>query len=327
MTATIQTVTGAIALDDLGRTLMHEHLLIAFPGSQYDPSAAYDRRDFIAEAVRRLVELRVKFGVSSLVDPCPIELGRDVVAMKEISEKSEVNILCTTGFYYEELGLPSYWRARTTEEIADLYIGEIEKGVGDTGIRPAALKVATGAPFITDQEKKFLAAACIAHKATGVPVITHTTDGVCGEEQQQLFSAGGVAADRLIIGHSCNNADIAYHRRIAQGGSTVGFDQIGMAYYQPDEVRADNIAGLIAEGFGDRIIMSMDRISHNVGKFCFATTPEYLARVEDLRRKGLYQAYSYLFTDFLPLLRQRGVSEQDIDTMLIDNPRRFFTPR
>ncbi len=222
MGAMVNTVTGAIPVESLGRTLMHEHLFIAFAGAEYDPLAVFDRPAFIAEAVKRLVELREVHGVRSFVDPCPIELGRDAAMMKEISEKSGVHVVCTTGFYFEELGLPFYWRARTADEIAELYIREITHGIAKTGIKAGAIKVATGAPGITDLEKKFLAAACIAQKATGVPIITHTQDGVGGPEQQRLFADGGVAPHRCLIGHCCGNADPAYHRRIVDGGTYIG---------------------------------------------------------------------------------------------------------
>ena len=101
MATMVNTVTGPIPVSALGRTLMHEHLFIAFHGAEYDPLATFDRAAFIAEAVRRLVELREAHGVRSFVDPCPIELGRDVGMMREISEKSGVHVVCTTGFYFE----------------------------------------------------------------------------------------------------------------------------------------------------------------------------------------------------------------------------------
>ena len=105
---TVQTVTGAIATADLGRTLMHEHLYIAFSGAEFDSGVTFDRPGFIREAVRRLKELREVHGVRSFVDPCPIELGRDAAMMKEIAEKSEMQVVCTTGFYFEAMGLPIY---------------------------------------------------------------------------------------------------------------------------------------------------------------------------------------------------------------------------
>ena len=86
----VQTVLGPIDVDQLGRTLMHEHLFIAFPGAEFDPAAVYDRAAFVAEAVRRLIQLRTEHGVKSFVDPCPIELGRDVSVMAEIAERSQM---------------------------------------------------------------------------------------------------------------------------------------------------------------------------------------------------------------------------------------------
>ena len=304
---------------------MHEHLFIAFGGAEFDPLAVFDRAAFIAEAARRLKQLREEHGVRSFVDPCPIELGRDAGMMKEISERSGMNVICTTGFYFEEMGLPPYWRARTVDEIAELYIREITHGIGTTGVKAGAIKVATGAPDITAQEKKFLAAACIAQKATGVPIITHTQDGVGGPEQQALFAEGGVPAHRCLIGHCCGNPDPAYHRRVVDGGSYIGFDRIGILRLQPDEVRADNLAALVKSGHMAQIMMSQDRHCGWLGKLARQVSPEEQARMDGLRAEGKWPPpYTYMFTDFLPMLHARGVNQAEIASILEDNPRRFF---
>jgi phosphotriesterase-related protein len=321
----VQTVTGQIALEDLGRTLMHEHLFIAFPGAEFDPSAKFDRGAFVAEAVRRLQQLRVEHGVRSFVDPCPIELGRDAAMMREIAEKSEMNVICTTGFYFEDMGLPVYWRARTVDEIAELYIREITDGIGTTGVRAGAIKVATGAPAITPLEQKFLEAACIAQQATNVPIITHTQDGCAGPEQQAAFAKGGVPAHRCLIGHCCGNADPDYHRKIVAGGSYIGFDRIGILRLQPDEVRADNLVRLVRSGHRAQIMMSQDRHCGWLGKFARQVSAEEQARIDGLQAAGNWPPpYTYMFTDFVPMLKQRGLSDHEIDSILLDNPRRFF---
>ena len=321
----VTTVTGPIGLDQIGRTLMHEHLCIAFPGAEFDPTAVYDRAAFIAEAVKRLVQLRVEHGVKSFVDPCPIELGRDVAVMAEIAEKSEMNIVCTTGFYFEAMGLPIYWRARTAEEIAELYIREITHGVGNTGIRAGAIKVATGEPGISPLEMKFLEAACIAQKATGVPIITHTQDGFAGPDQQAAFAKNGVAAHRCLIGHCCGNPDPAYHKRIVDGGTYIGFDRIGLLRYQPDELRADNLVKLVRSGHQAQILMSQDRHCGWLGKFARQLSAGEQAHIDSLRAQGKWPPpYSYIFTDFLPMLRDRGMTDSQISAILEDNPRRFF---
>ncbi len=321
----VQTVTGPIGLDQLGRTLMHEHLFIAFPGAEFDPTAKFDRGKFVTEAVKRLRQLRIEHGVRTFVDPCPIELGRDAALMREIAEKSEMNVVCTTGFYFEEMGLPVYWRARTAEEIAELYIREITQGIGTTGIKAGAIKVATGAPAITALEHKFLEAACLAQKATNVPIITHTQDGCAGPEQQEAFAKRGVPSHRCLIGHCCGNADPAYHQRVVDGGSYIGFDRIGILRFQPDEVRADNLVRLVKNGYRAQIIMSQDRHCGWLGKFARQLSAEEQARIDALRADGQWPPhYSYLFTDFVPMLKARGLSDHEIHSILDDNPRRFF---
>lgn len=321
----VQTVTGRIPLGSLGRTLMHEHLFIAFPGAEFDPTASFDRAGFIAEAVKRLGQLRQDHGVRSFVDPCPIELGRDAAMMREIAEKSAMNVICTTGFYFEAMGLPVYWRARTTEEIAELYIREITHGIGTTGVKAGAIKVATGAPDITPLEMKFLDAACIAQRATGVPIITHTQDGHAGPEQQAAFGRGGVPARMCLIGHCCGNADPAYHKRVVDGGSYIGFDRIGLTRFQPDDVRADNLVRLICSGHRAQIMMSQDRHCGWLGKHPRQISPDEQARIDAPKSNGQWPPpYTYLFTDFVPMLRARGLTEAEICSMLDDNPRRFF---
>ena len=321
----VQTVTGPIGLDQLGRTLMHEHLFIAFPGAEFDPLATFDRAAFVAEAVSRLRQLRTEHGVRSFVDPCPIELGRDPALMREIAERSEMNIICTTGFYFEEMGLPIYWRARTAQEIAELYIREITHGIGSTGIKAGAIKAATGAPAITPLEHKFLEAACLAQTATGVPIITHTQDGCAGPDQQAAFAKGGVPAHRCLIGHCCGNADPAYHQRVVDGGSYIGFDRIGLLRFQPDEVRADNLVRLVRNGHRAQVIMSQDRHCGWLGKYARQVPAEEQDRIDALRAEGNWPPhYTYLFTDFVPMLKERGLSEPEIHAILEDNPRRFF---
>ncbi|PBB40011.1 hypothetical protein CK222_30415 [Mesorhizobium sp. WSM3866] len=320
----IQTVTGPISVKSLGRTLMHEHLFIAFPGAWFDPFVKFDRPALIEDAVARLVELRTVHGVSTFVDPCPIELGRDVMIMKEVSERSGMQIICTTGFYYQERGLPIYWRARTVDEIAELYIREINHGIGDTGVRAGAIKVSTGAPFVTEQEKKFTAAACIAQKVTGVPIITHTTQGCAGPEQQQLFVAGGVDAHRCLIGHCCASPEHAYHRRVVDGGSYIGFDQVGYSNFQRDDVRADNVAKLVRSGFRAQIMMSMDCACSTLGRPTTQLSCEETSKTKRLKSQDLWPPHTYMFTDFIPMLHAKGVSQSDVQFILEENPRRFF---
>ena len=321
----VQTVLGPIKVESLGRTLIHEHLIASFPGVEFDLFHPFERSRFVTEAVKRLRALK-EFGVESFVDPCPIELGRDVELFAEVSEKSEINIVCTTGFYFEAWGLPIYWRMRTVEEIAELYIHELEQGCGNTKIRAGAIKCATDANP-TEIEEKFLAAACIAQRATGVPIITHTQNGLGGPEQQTLFAQGNVEAHHCLIGHCCGNPDPAYHRRVVDDGSYIGFDRVGKLQFQPDDVRADNLVTLVRNGFGAQIMISQDAYCDMLGRYhpVRQLPAAEIAKVMEQKELGTWpQPYTYLFTDFLPRLRARGLTDGEIFSMLDENPRRFF---
>lgn len=320
----IQTVTGPIDLCDMGRTLVHEHLLVSFPGANFDPAAMIERPAFVVEAVRRLTELRVEYGVRTFVDPCPIECGRDVALMAEISEKAQMNIVCATGFYTEELGLPSYWRNSTVEQIAELYISEIEKGVLKTGIRAGALKCATGGRTMSQAEAKCLAAASIAQKATGVPIITHTNNGAGGPEQQDLFEEHGVPLHRALIGHCCGSDDRDYHQGIAARGSYVGFDRIGLVHYQKDEVRADCLVDLFNAGHSERILMSQDHWCCLVGRHARPAVEAAMTQAAKAH-DNWGPSYAHLFTTFVPMLLERGMTREAIFALLDENPRRFFS--
>ncbi|MGY4592756.1 phosphotriesterase-related protein [Bradyrhizobium sp. GM22.5] len=335
----IQTVTGPVPVEHLGRTLIHEHLLFYYSGAHFDPRVKFDRPGFVKQIVPRLSELRTKFGVRTIVDPTTIECGRDVLLMKEASERSEVQIICITGFYFEAIGIPPYWRTRTVDEIAEFFVHEITHGIGETGVKPGAIKVSTSSgssemipidnAVITSVEKKFIRAACLAHHATGLPITTHTTNGCGGPEQQQFFAAGGVAPHHCEIGHSNWNADPAYHRKIVEAGSYIGFDLIGFgetwwAHCPPDETNADNVARLIRDGFRAQIMLSHDRACVKPCPPNSPMTAQQIAKIELLKSKGLYNAWSYLFTDFIPMLKARGITDEDISSMLEDNPRRFF---
>ena len=319
----IQTVLGPIEAHQLGRTLVHEHLYIRVAGGELDPKVGFDRAAFVVEAVRRLKDLK-QHGVRTFVDPCPIELGRDVTLMAEISEKAEMHLICSTGFYYEAMGLPPYWRARSAQQIADLYLHEIENGIGQTGIRPGVIKCATGAPAITSMEEKFLVAASIAQRASGLPILTHTNH-VCGPEQQAIFEKNGVPLHRCLIGHSCGNPDPLYHREVVKRGSYIGFDRIGMLHYQPDSIRADNIKRLVDGGFLSRVLMSQDRYCYVHGGSSRSRSEEELRLMQEMQAAGNWPpSYTYLFTDFIPMLAERGISQGQIETILDQNPRDFL---
>ena len=260
MTA-VQTVTGPIDPAELGRTLVHEHIRISWPGRSSTRRYSWDRADTVARAVDKMAEL-LDAGFRTFVDPCPIELGRDPELYAEISEQSGMRIVCTTGFYTEHggSGLPYYWRgARPRRGGRALRRGAHARGSPTPGIRAGAIKAATGLE-VTDAERRMLTGAALAQRDIGVAIITHTENSRHGDVQQDIFDSSGADLARVLIGHQDEQAEVAPIRKLAERGTFVGIDRIGLEILAPDERRADHVATLVREGLTSHVCLSQDHI-------------------------------------------------------------------
>ena len=319
---TIQTVTGPISADQLGRTLAHEHMLIGWPGWQSDTLRRGPSRDeALAICADRVAEMQAH-GVQSMVDPCPNDLGRDVELMAEVSARTGLQVICATGLYKEDQGGAPYWKFRAefganVETIAEMYIRELTDGIGDTGVRAGVIKVATGSPKITDYERMLLHAAAMASVDTGAPITTHTDQGKCGDEQQEILTNLGVPAHRIVIGHSCGTGDFQYHTRILDHGSYLGFDRFGIEVLRPDEERVASLLKLLNADRAAQIVVSHDSV------WCWQgqpiPEPELVAPLLEIWNP------SHFFERIVPRLKDGGVTDEQITMMLEENPRRFFT--
>lgn len=313
---TINTVTGTVNADQLGTTLMHEHLLIGWAGWELDCTAPqFDRKTALKNCIEQVKELK-DLGLNSFVDPCPMDIGRDVTFMAEVASATNFNIICATGLYKEDLGNTPYFKQRTIEQITDVYIAEITKGIGETGIKAGIIKCATGKDAITPYEEMCLRAAARAHKKTGAPITTHTDEGTMGPEQIEIFASEGVDLGHVIIGHSCGASDLKYHTDMLDRGSFIGFDRFGLDFLHPDRLRLAALIGLVGIGFESQIVLSHDSVACWLGRG-LDITPEVAKLVENWKP-------THIFRNIIPKLLEAGVPQKKIDTMLIDNPRRFF---
>lgn len=320
--AVVQTVTGPIAASALGTTLMHEHLVIGFAGWEADTIRPGPKRaDMVQVCLDRIGQLKDR-GVKSLLDPCPCDLGRDVTLAAEVAHKTGFQIVCATGLYTEQQGGAGYWHQRAVfgpvvEAMAELFIKEITDGIGDTGIKAGVIKIASGMGKITDYERWVLRAAAMACKETGAPITTHTDHGTMGDIQQAELVALGVPAHKIIIGHSCGTTDHAYHRRIIDGGSYVGFDRFGINVLFPDDQRISALVKLLHERKERQIVLSHDSV------WCWRGEPVPAAMMQALD-DGIVFNPTHIHDHVVPRLLEAGVTRAQIDAMLIDNPRRYF---
>ena len=312
----INTVTGTSSPEQLGTTLMHEHLLIGWGGWELDSAAPrFDRKSALKNSVNQLKELR-DLGVETFVDPCPMDIGRDVEFMAEVSSASGMRIICATGLYKEDLGNTSYFRQRPVDDITENYVLELTKGIGSSGIKAGVIKCATGKGQITKYEESCLRAAARAHKRTGAPITTHTDDGTMGREQLDIFASEGVNLEHVIIGHSCGASDLKYHVDMLERGCFLGFDRFGLDFLHPDKLRLAALIGLVGIGYEKQIVLSHDSVACWLGRG-LDLPPEAARLIANWNP-------THIFKNIIPAMRKAGVAEEKIRAMTVENPRRYF---
>jgi len=319
----VNTVTGPIPVDRLGVTLMHEHLVMGIPGWQADTlHPGPGRREMLAICCERIQAMQDR-GISSLLDPCPNDMGRDPQLAAEVSARTGFNIICATGLFTEHDGAAAYWQyhrnlGTAVEAMAEVFIRELTVGIGASDIKAGIIKIGSGAGQITEYEQLVLEAAAIAAVETGAPITTHTDQGTMGDVQQKLLLDRGVPAHRILIGHSCGSTDNAYHSRIAEGGSYLGFDRFGLELILPDEERINALVTLLRQGCERQLFISHDSV------WCFRGQPfppALLAHVDPAK----FFNPTHIHEHIIPALLDKGITRAQIETLLVDNPRRFFS--
>jgi phosphotriesterase-related protein len=297
---------------------MHEHIFVLSPEiekttEEWDEAAQQER------AVQKLRELKQR-GIDTLVDLTVIGLGRYIPRVAAIAaEVPEINVVIATGVYtYNEVPLFFHFRGPGTvlggsEPMVDLFVREIREGIGATGVRPGILKCATDRPGLTPGVERVLRAVARAHRESGTPITTHTPTPPepWGLEQQRVFREEGVDLSRVVIGHSGGTTNTAYHLELIDNGSYLGFDHFGIPGVTLED-RVDAVARLCARGFAERIVLSHDAM-------CFVDWfPRALIDTTETWR------WTYIPDEVLPVMRARGISDAQITTMLVDNPRRIL---
>ena len=318
----INSVLGPIKVEDLGSTLIHEHLGIGWPGWELDHED-FDRKKSGTKVVKRLKEIR-QLGIRSIVDPCPMELGRDPDFAAEMSDKSGIQIVIATGLYNDALGIPMHFRLMDIDGIAEVYVREIEKGIGKTGIKAGIIKTASGGIHgvtppgggIKDIEIKCLHAAARASNATGAPILCHNDEfEPFGRETLDVFDEEKVDFNKVLIGHACGVGDMRYYFDILERGAWLGFDRFGIESIASDKMRLASLLGLLSVGY-DRIMLSHDSVEcwrgRDTGVLAgmIAASPNW--------------NMAHISRNILPAMRKAGVSEDVIETLMVKNPSSYF---
>ncbi|MFC5065310.1 phosphotriesterase family protein [Actinomycetospora atypica] len=322
----VQTVRGAVDPSELGTTLMHEHVFVLTPDLLTNYGRDYwDEEVRVADAVDKLRRLR-ELGVDTIVDPTVVGLGRDIVRVMRVNAEVDLTIVVATGLYtFDEL--PRQLQSRGPgsllggeEPMVEMFIRDITEGVGETGVRAAFLKgVVEEKGFTPDQERVHRAIAA-AHRETGAPITVHTnSEHETGRLALDLYEAEGVDLTKVVVGHAGDSNDLDYLRALADRGALLGCDRFGLDRFNPTDRRVATVAALCAEGYAASIVLSHDASCY----IDFYAGEEAQRR---LRAGAPNWHYEHIHRDVLPALRAAGVTDEQITTMLVENPRRYFTP-
>ena len=319
---TIETATGPIDSASLGRVLMHEHVFIISPEMQHNvPEDWGDEETRLADAATRLQDLK-SAGIDAILDPTALGLGRYIPRIGVLAARIDLKILVATGLYtFNEL--PHYWGRRTpgsgpngSDPMVNLFVRDIVEGIAGTGIKAAVIKCATDRPGMTPGVERVLRACAQAHRATGAPITTHTNAAQRrGLEQQEIFRSEGVDLSRVVIGHCGDSDDLGYLEELIANGSILGMDRFGIDGYLPTAQRVAVVAELCQRGYADRMVLSHDAscyLDWIPGEIPPSTMPHW--------------HYLHISRDVLPALREVGVTEAQIDTMLVDTPKQLLEP-
>jgi phosphotriesterase-related protein len=305
-----------VELGDLGPTLMHEHVFIMQPealqnwGHAFGP-LYWDEHARIEDAVAKLKRVR-DAGIRTIVDPTAPGLGRYIPRIRTVSEAADVNIIVATGVY-AFLELPNFLGYRSKEAIAELFVREIREGIDDTGVKAAFLKCAVERHGLVGDVPRIIEAIAMAAKETGAPVMVHTNaEQRTGLLALDALARHGVDPARIVIAHMGDSNDLHYLKRVADAGAWLGCDRFGIDHFNPLPDRIRTLVALIEEGYAGQI-----HLSHDAACFMdfFVGNPFFASEKPD---------YLLISNQVLPALLDAGVTQEQIDQMMVGNPVRFF---
>jgi phosphotriesterase-related protein len=316
----VPTVRGPVDVAALGTTLMHEHIFVLTADVQQNYADEWDEEARVADAIARLKQLR-SLGVETIVDPTVVGLGRHIPRIARINDQVDINIVVATGIYtYHDV--PFFFHSRgpgldpnLPEPMVDFFVRDLTVGIAGTGIRAGLLKCAIDDEGMNPGVQRVLRAVAGAHQQTGAPIMVHTHPGTKrGLEVAALLRELGVQLSRVQLAHSGDTTDVDHLVELADLGFQLGMDRFGLDTVLATPERLATVVELCRRGYAGSMVLS-----HDAACYLDWADPAGVARFLPNWH------YRYIHEAVLPSLREQGVTEEQITTMLVDNPRRFFS--
>ncbi|MEU4317620.1 phosphotriesterase-related protein [Nocardia fluminea] len=318
-TSKLPTVLGEISTDNLGTTLMHEHIFVLSPDSRINWVRDWNEHEQILNAVTRLEQLHAT-GVHTIVDPTVDGLGRDIHRIQTVAEQVPgLNILVATGVYtYNDV--PQYFSYRGPNPYKDLpepmieyFVRDITEGIQGTDVKACLLKCAIDEQGMTAGVERVLRAVAAAHRITGTPIMVHTHPATqTALTVQHVLDSEGVPPSAVQLAHSGDTTDVDHLSELAEAGYLLGMDRFGIDVVLGFDDRVSTVAEMCRRGYAANMVLSQDAMCHSDW-----IAPELL----DLLPNWHYQ---HVLRDVVPALAEHGVDQGDITAMLVGNPRRWF---
>jgi predicted metal-dependent phosphotriesterase family hydrolase len=305
----IQSVRGPISPSDLGMCLMHEHVLVDFIGADQIRKDRYSR-DEVSRIVTPHLRRRRQAGCRTLVECTPAYIGRDPLLLRQLSKAAGIQILTNTGYYgaANQKYLPSHAFTEDANQMAKRWTDECRHGIENTGIKPAFIKIGVNAGPLSKIDSKLVRAAARAHRATGLTIASHTGNGRAALDQLAILKDEGVSPAALIWVHAQNEKDSGIHFDAARQGAWVEYDGIRASSLERD---ISYVREFFNQRLSHRLLLSQDAGWYHVGEL----------------NGGSFQSYEYLVTVFVKELLSRGTTQEQVRTLLIENPRSALIPK
>ncbi|HEX8054141.1 MAG TPA: hypothetical protein VF517_14210 [Thermoleophilaceae bacterium] len=314
---TVETVNGPVEADQLGRTLIHEHFRTTDEATRfqfphlYDEDAEWDAALADANAVKG-------HGIQTVVEPSAMFLQRDARFSKRVADESGLQIVLATGVYtYDHL--PQPLKNRDEDALAEIFVHDIEQGMQGTGIKAAFLKCAADAEGVGENVAKVHRAVARASQRTGRPIMAHSHPASgTGLEQMRIFEEEGVDPAKVQIAHTGDTDDLDYIEKLLERGPWIGLDRYGLDIFLPTDKRNATTLALLERGYAERMFLSQD--------FC-STIDWFPPEVQQQLKENVVPNWSmtFLFEEVIPYLKENGMTDEQLDQMMVENPKRWLT--
>ena len=303
----INTVTGEISPQEMGLTLIHEHILVDFIGADSTGYYRWDKDSVVQRVLPFLEEIKAR-GVKTLVECTPSYLGKDPVLLKKLHEATGINFLTNTGYYGAADGkyLPEHAYTESAEQLAKRWVTEFREGIEDTGIKPGFIKISVNSgSSLSEIDKKLVRAAAMTHRETGLLIVSHTKTWETANAQIEVLKEEKTDLPYFVWVHAQEEKDFENYRKAAEEGVWISLD--GIAWDVPGHL--ERIVYCKENGLLDHVFLSHDAGWYSPGE----------------PNGGDFKPFTALFDELIPLLKEKGFTQSELDLMLIQNPAKAFS--